>query len=291
MKKSLKSLKVLLIIIFPCINLFFVQTVKANVTYSLDRNFAGGLLPKENCSLSLISANVKIEVDTSDLKFLGEIHFKGNYTINNPDGEINVTIGAPFNFYPFDNCTIIVNDTKIPFIIVRDYDIDEYNSTIWDQYMWNTYYPKTWFLCNVSIPQNSSINIKYDFFTSRPNYAIMEKRFYIIYDVGTARLWNGNITEMVEIKAQENPPTKIYGYESCDINAIPNGMSYKWEWIEERININYVGLYYNVNLTHEYDYLYNSLKFIFLLAISAIGISLVQLKKKFSLKKRKQKEP
>ena len=47
--------------------------------------YAGGILPKDNYSLSLISAAVKIDVDTLNFTRLGGVSFKGNYTIFNPD--------------------------------------------------------------------------------------------------------------------------------------------------------------------------------------------------------------
>jgi len=292
MIKRIKLITFFLIIIFSNLNVFLSQNSIANPIYIPDVTFSGGLLPKENYSLSLISANVEIVADTSNLKLLGEIHFNGNYTIFNPENDINITIGAPFNFYPIDNCTVLLNGTNIPFTIKNDNEIfDEENCEILQQYMVNTNelpsFNIFWVLCNISIPKNSSIRLEYKFNTPRPKSTERVKYFYIIYDVGTARLWNGNITEVVEIIVHKNLPTSIYSENLCDTSNILNGMSYRWEWNEERIEVNYVGLHYYVDLSNEYDYLYNSIKFTLILVVSIVGIILLIIKRNSNIKNKK----
>ncbi len=293
MKKLIKSITLFLILIFPSLNLIMPQNSIANPIYIPDVTFSGGLLPKENYSLSLISANVEIVADTSDLKFLGEIHFNGNYTIFNPENDINITIGAPFNFYPIDNCTVLLNGTNIPFTLKNDDELfDEDNCEILQQYMVNRnelpYFRIFWVLCNVSIPKNSSIRLEYKFNTPRPKSTELVKYFYIIYDVGTARLWNGNITEVVEIKVHRNFPTSIFNEDLCNTTNISNEICFRWEWYKERIEVNYVGLHYYVDLSNEYEYLYNSIKFTLILVVSIVGITLLIIKRNYNIKNKKK---
>jgi hypothetical protein len=69
--------------------------VKANPT---PVSTFGGILPKENLSLSLLYAEVKFEINA--LNFPKDLmwNFKSNYTIFNSDETINITIGMPFGW-------------------------------------------------------------------------------------------------------------------------------------------------------------------------------------------------
>jgi hypothetical protein len=294
MKKPIITVFILIIIFLPCVPVFVAQNAIANPVRLPYVTFSGGLLPEENNNLTLRSAKVKIMADTSNLKFLNEIHFNGNYTIFNPEDDINITIGAPFDFYPVDNCSVFLNGTKIPFFLISGYQLyEKYNSSIWSQYLIDggliPYYQIFWVMCNISIPKNSSITLGYEFNTPSRNSAILEEDYYIVYDVGTARLWNGNITEVVEISIYKNLPTSILSEELCIMSNISNGMSYRWEWNEKVIEINYLGLYYHVDFLHEYDYIYNSIKFSLFSGTSLVVIFIFIKKRNYRIRNKTQK--
>lgn len=245
--------------------------------------YTGGILPKDNYSLSLISADVKIDADTSNLNYLKGVSFKANYTIFNPDDEVNVTIGAPFQFYPSNNCTVSVNGTLIPFEILEEGEIQseiwyEYLITCYDRHYFSIY----WISCNITIPKNTSIEIQYEFKKPKPTYSSTPAYFDIIYDVGTARLWHGNITEIVEIRVHGHLPSSIYNEHLCNITDISDGVCYIWEWIDERIDVDFVGLCYDFDNQNQ---LLFEIIFIILISIPIIGgigliIAIIYYKKK-----------
>ncbi|MFX1419213.1 MAG: hypothetical protein ACFE9N_09870 [Promethearchaeota archaeon] len=229
--------------------------------------YAGGILTKDNYSLSLISADVKIDLDALNLSCLGGLSFKANYTIFNPDEEVNLTIAAPFEFYPLNNCTVSVNNTPIPFLIL---DYDEMASGIWYEFLqYVNRYSAYWIICSISILKNSSIEIKYEFNCPKPLFYSFPAYFNIIYDVGTARLWHGNITEIVEFRVHGHLPNSIYNERLCNVSEISDGQCYTWEWINELIEIDYVGIHYD--LDNPYD---NNMPFSFLEISIFILISL-----------------
>lgn len=288
MNKTKKLILVLIILLLTNLNTFIIDKSVANLSYVNIVRYSGGLLPKENVSLSMTSANVIINADTSNLKYLGAISFSGNYTIFNPDQDINFTIGAPFEFFPPENCIVLVNGTSIPYDIINDYQIDyQEESQIWNQYLYN----RTgviygfWVLCNISIPKNTSIKLQYDFITPKPTHDELEGYYDIIYDVGTARLWNGNITESVEIRVNGHLPDSIYNEQSCVISNILNGKKYCWDWRDERIEINYVGLNYYFNFEKEYITLYNSIRITLILVTSLVGVAFILIKKYYKKNK------
>ncbi|MFX1390556.1 MAG: hypothetical protein ACFE9Z_10870 [Promethearchaeota archaeon] len=238
--------------------------------------YSGGLLPQENVSLSLLTANVKIETDTSDLKYLGGISFQGNYTIFNPKNDLNLTIAAPFSINPENNLNVLVNDTSIPSDILY---FNEVESQLWEDYIgnisWGNLLPRYWILCNISIPKNEILEIKYEFITPKPTYSNDYVSYDIIYDVGTARLWNGTITEKVDIRTHGHSPNSIYNIQLCNISDIFDGKSYTWEWIDERIEINFVGLHYYYDGRYEYNSFYSYIKTCLLSSISLVSLVVI----------------
>lgn len=220
----------------------------------------------------------------------GPESFNGNYTIYNPKESLNLTIGAPFAFFQIENCTVLVNGTSVPFITKNDYQIDYANeSRIWNQFMYNRSLPTylffgSWILINISIPEKTYLNLEYKFHSPRHSRYIVEGYYYVIYDVGTARLWNGTITETVEINVHGNLPISVYEGQSCTISDIFDGKSYRWEWNNENIDVNYVGLYYYFNFDDYYNPLYYSIKISLISIITFLSIGSVFLKKKYRKK-------
>jgi hypothetical protein len=210
--------------------------------------YTGGLIPQENVNITLLEANVLIHANTTDLNALGEMSFSGNYIIFNHGSQANFTIAAPFEFYPTNNCRIIVNSTNTPYILIHAWESE---ADYWNPYLVNrsdlNLYDHFWLLCNVSFPQNSTLEISYQFNTTSNIYFPKWGYYYLIYDVGTSRLWNGNITERVEICVHGNLPNKIYYEEICNTIDLEDGKSYEWNWNNEVIYVNYVGVSYYFN--------------------------------------------
>ena len=253
----------------------------------MDLYYAGGLLPSENVSLSLTHANVFIDVDTKNLVSFDDfddlyvISLIGNYTIFNVDNEINFTLGAPFCFSwpPFGySINVTMNNSSVPYILIDDYTT---NSTIWNQYLNNSLINthRYWVLCNISISEESSLKIQYKIKSYFSKYTIDKGELDIIYDVGTSRLWNGTITETVEVHIHGKLPNSVYNKEICTITDISDGKSYKWEWSDEIINLNFVGVKYSFESSfNQPDY-----TLVILLSLVALGpiifIVIIQLKK------------
>ncbi|NVM34519.1 MAG: hypothetical protein HWN81_02915 [Candidatus Lokiarchaeota archaeon] len=238
--------------------------------------YSGGLLPQENVSFSLISANVIIDADTSDLRYLGGISFEGNYTVFNPKNDLNLTVAAPFSIYPENNLSVSVNGMSVPSDILY---YDELESQLWEDYIdnisWGNLLPRYWILCNISIPKNKTVEIQYEFNNPKPTISNDPVSFDILYDVGTARLWNGTITEKVEIKAHGHTPNSIYNEQLCNVSDVLDGKSHIWEWLDERIEINLVGVHYYYDGQYEYNTFYSTIKIIFISFVTIIGIAVI----------------
>ena len=207
--------------------------------------YAGGFIPEEEINISLLDASVLIDANTEDFNTLGEMSFSGNYTIFNYDNSANITIAAPFHFYPTNNCIIMVNGSITPYIL---YNYWEDEAETWNEYLVNRteipVYNNFWLLCNITIPENHSLEISYEFNTPSDIYYPKWGYYYLIYDVGTSRIWNGNITETVSINIHGNLPETIYNEEACTIEDCYDGKSYTWNWINECIEFDYVGVSY-----------------------------------------------
>ncbi|MFX1593855.1 MAG: hypothetical protein ACFFCL_14270 [Promethearchaeota archaeon] len=285
-KKEITLLSIILLL--TNLNIIIINKSVADPAPIPITSYSGGLLPKENVTLSLISANVLIDADTSNLKYLGGISFNGNYTIFNPDDDINLTIGAPFEFYPVENCTVLVNDTSIPYSIIHDHDIDEeYDSEIWNQYIYNRSLVDQgfWVLCNISINRSTYMKLQYIFNIPKPEFPYTFGYYRIIYDVGTARLWNGNVTETVKIRTHGNIPNSIYNEDLCVISDISDGKCYQWDWNEEKIEINYVGLNYYFDFQNEYNYVYYSMKIMLIFVPPIFGVIIILINKLYKRKR------
>lgn len=288
-----KLLLLSLFLFFSNLNFISFEYSIANPSYVSIIPYSGGLLPAENVTLSLTNANIIIDSDMTSLNYPGPVSFKGNYTIFNPDEEINLTIGAPFTFRSPENCTVLLNKTNIPYDIVYDHHLDDYQIDIWNQYLYNRsfydfsdfyFFDGFWIIINISIPQNTEVILYYEFQSPQYSWYIVEGYYKIVYDVGTARLWNGNITETVELSVHGHLPNSIYEEESCIISDISNGKSYCWNWNNQRIEINYVGMYYYFNNNDYYNSFYNSIKISLMIGATLLGVSLILLKKYFKRK-------
>ncbi len=154
----------------------------------------------------------------------------------------------------------------------------------------STYFltPRYWILSNISIPKNKTLEIYYEFNHPEPIYSRDLVSFDIIYDVGTARLWNGTITEKVEIKTHGHNPKSIYHEDLCQISNILDGRSHIWEWFDERVDIDFVGVYYYYWIQYEYEQIYFFIKILLILTVSILGTVIILVKIFYSRKNKKR---
>jgi hypothetical protein len=131
-------------------------------------------------------------------------------------------------------------------------------SEVWNKYLENIDFPvRKFYLFNVTIPANNSVVISFSCESIERSVRGLIKDFgyyEIIYDVGTARVWNGNITEIVAFEVYGRLPDYCYHEEDCNISDLNNAKipilsrycnkCYSWEWNNEMIEFNSVGIVY-----------------------------------------------
>ncbi|MFX1366832.1 MAG: hypothetical protein ACFFCE_04480 [Promethearchaeota archaeon] len=315
--KSSKIRSCLLIVSFLiiCCNTQYTKECLAN-PYSPYITGYGGILMTDNNTYSMPYANVLVEIDAIKPNSYINLHFKGNYTIFNPNNNKNVTILAPFpinmlgiDYHTLDdlmdeaggsyyeitpleipslifNSTIKINNTIIPYEICyfpKSYREDSYNFMFC-------------FLCNITLPENSNLVLEYNFNTHIATPPILGSSYYaieFIYQVGTARTWFGNITESVEFRVKGYQPDHFncwrsgsdgaYG-KNCTISNIKGGKSYLWEWNNVRIYEDYISLSYDIMMGFKDDTISFGKYF---LLFTLIGIALMMTLQKFKLKIKK----
>ena len=274
-----KKIFAILLLVFVIISLSgsSVKPVFAKPLSAQRLYYAGGFIPDEGVNISLLKADVLINANTSDFNSLWEMTFNGNYTIFNHDETANITIAAPFRFFPTNNCTITVNGSITHYLLYFRWEDD---AEPWNQYLVNrTEIPLDydfWLVCNISIPENHFLHISYAFSTLSVTYHLPTwGNYYLIYDVGTSQLWNGNITEEVNINVHGNLPDTIYYEEKCNVQNLNDGKSYTWNWDDERIKTNFVGVsFYFNNIPNIPPYLAPLLNLMTILAC-LIGLSIL----------------
>lgn len=275
MKKSNFLSFIIIILILIKVQDYTIINTSANPT---PVRIIGGFLPKENVSLSLTEANVLIEVEAINYPDIIRWNFEGNYTIYNPNNSIEITIAFPFYMSFVNNISLRVNGNPI--------DIDDvislYNvPDIWNSYMddlSDTYYRNA-YICNITFPTNDSLNVQFNLnsYSYRINdYFDYVGKYDIVYDVGTSRIWNGNITEKVEFRIQGRQPDYCYYANQCNISENEDGKSYIWAWNNEIININLVGISY---LPTQLESLYFIIFMIIIIIAGIIGITFFIIKK------------
>ncbi|MFX1269545.1 MAG: hypothetical protein ACFFAK_16410 [Promethearchaeota archaeon] len=241
-----------------------IQLNQINNTDFVKSNFApvstglGGILPKENLTLSLVNAEVLFEINTLNFPNYLSWNFKSNYTIFNPDETINVSIAIPFNLpAPIYNYSLTIDNNPA---LIYDAIVINYASNIseiWNKYIEDINDGRIFYLFNITIPANDSVLISFLCESIEISVKNIIKDYgycEIIYDVGTARVWNGNITEKVEFKVYGHLPDYCYHEEDCIISDLNHAKipflskyydkCFSWEWNNETIEYDLVGIGY-----------------------------------------------
>ena len=150
------------------------------------------------------------------------------------------------------NCIVEVNGSQILLDVGDPYDlgIEEW---VMD---YSSYFPSwTYIVCNITIPENNSQTIKYKFNGLMPNPLNPLNRnneFSILYDLVTSKAWSGNISERVEFRVYGKLPDSIIespmDEDRLVIINIDGGRCYTWEWTNEQINTERIGIMYETEL-------------------------------------------
>ncbi|OLS32869.1 MAG: hypothetical protein HeimAB125_04420 [Candidatus Heimdallarchaeota archaeon AB_125] len=210
---------------------------------------AGGLLPGNDTDLQMVEANVVMDIDET----YGEngsfaVSFDGNYTIFNPNETLEIMIGAPFlTVYEglTDSLKIEVDGIETEYDIVY-YNYNNDSATPWMNYFQLYIVQERYFaICNITFSGQSNTTIRYRF-DSITNFRYTEEVIWITYDVGTARAWDGLLTEYVEFNVYGKQPTYYYNNTAnTTVTEIENGKSYLWSWEKiDEIRTDYVFIEY-----------------------------------------------
>jgi len=247
----------------------------------------GGIVYNSNNSLQLINADVIFTIDSTDFQNNISVLFEGYYTIHNPTNTTaNVTIYAPFSYQISDNESewqVEVNDSPTEFNFVRAYSLNSNLSSYFENF---TSYIEFYIVINTIILKENSQVISYRFYRNRANPLYYTDYYSIRYILATARAWKNNITEKVEFKVQGNLPTSYTenAEKLCNISTIPNGKSYCWNWDNESINEDYVGINYSGRLLKPGELLF------YIILLGSIGIGIVTLTVFLSVRKKRKKK-
>ena len=274
MKKS-RILNISLIFILLVINLEVSSLESfANPLPGPEVHDLGGIVYDSNNSLHLVNADVVFTIDSTEFQNNISMLFEGNYTIYNPTNTTaNVTIYAPFSrqmSYGESEWQVEVNGTSTDFIFISHYSINSNLSSYFENF---TTYIGFYIVINTTILKETSQVISYRFYRNMENPLYYTDDYSIRYIVATARAWKNNITEKVEFKVQGKLPNSFTKYteKACNISTIPNGKSYSWNWDNESINDDYVGIDYRGRLLKPEEVLF------YIILLGSIGIGGVTL--------------
>jgi len=251
MKIKLHRIFFILSLFLLFFNVFSLKSITNPIP--VDMPSLGSIFPKDDTACSMTNASVVVDIDATNLLNNISFSFEGNYTIFNPGEAINLTIGAPFSrmsIGPNSICNIKINDSLIPYIIIEPPSTNAwFHANYWFQYAWAMYFDLMYLICNVTIPENSSIFLEYTFDANLTSNLNELHELTIYYYVGSSRVWEGIITESVEFKVHGKMPDEFYN-NSCTVSDLPDGKRYMWEWKNERIYDNSVYIIYYGNYSY-----------------------------------------
>jgi len=238
MKKSQLSSTILVALIVIASNIEVYPKVTAPPPPIPDQFIADIFPNNNNTNIHLLNASASITLNATDLINKIGVTFNGTYTLFNPQNPTNLNIILPFSL-----CLDVagatfgasVNDTQVPLEIVS---ITEENLTSTEVNIdiipaFAVHCPITLITSNLTLLENNTYVVKYQFEGSIPKPLSFRNLFYMVYSSDTAKLWKGNATERVELKAfGGNPVFSIAGnYEGLpQMLDIAGGKRYICEW-------------------------------------------------------------
>ncbi|MBA7514879.1 hypothetical protein ES705_06915 [subsurface metagenome] len=219
----------------------------------LPDQFIADIFSSTNTTVCLININTMITIDATDFLNKIGINFDGNYTLFNPENTTNLTLILPFSLcIDIHNSTFeaSVNDTQILFEVLSNIEENLINTGINLDFLkfFVVHCPITLITSNLTLLENNTYIINYQFSGSIPKPLGFRNLFYMAYYLETARAWKGNLTQRAEFKVFGKLPIySIMGeYDGFgQISDIPGGQSALYEWNKEKVDTIYVGIRYH----------------------------------------------
>ncbi len=251
MRKRQRILSVLIALFLLTNGIFLPLNVIAPPP-GLPEQFIADIFSSTNTTVRLININTMITMDATDFYNKIGINFDGNYTLFNPENTTNLTLILPFSLcMDFQNSTfeVSVNDTQIPFEVLSNTEENLTSTGINLDFLsrFVVHCPITLITSNLTLLENNTYIINYQFSGSIPKPLDLQNLFYMAYYLETARVWKGNLTQRVEFKLFGKIP--IYGiageYDGdWQILDIQGGQSVLLEWNKGKVDTIYVGIRY-----------------------------------------------
>ncbi len=218
----------------------------------LPDQFIADIFPSTNTTVRLININTMITIDSTDFYNKIGIDFDGNYTLFNPENTTNLTLILPFSLcIDIYNSTFeaSVNDTQILFEVLSNTEENLINTGINLDFLkfFVVHCPITLITSNLTLLENNTYIINYQFSGSIPKPLGFRNLFYMAYYLETARVWKGNLTQRVEFNLFGKLP--IYGTIGeldgvWQISDTQGGQSVLIEWNKGKVDTIYVGIRY-----------------------------------------------
>jgi len=217
---------------------------------SLPDQFIADIFPSTNTTVRLINSNTTITIDATDFYNKIGINFDGNYTLFNPENTTNLTLILPLSLcMDVQNSTFeaSVNDTQIPFEVLSNTEENLTSTGVNLDFLsrFVVHCPITLITSNLTLLENNTYVINYQFNGSIPKPLGFRNLFYMVYYLETARVWKGNLTQRVEFKVFGKLPIYSGGIDVDRlISDISGGQSALYEWNKGKVESIYVGIRY-----------------------------------------------
>lgn len=217
---------------------------------SLPNHFIADIFTRTNTTVCLININTIITINATDFYNEIGINFDGNYTLFNPENTTNLALILPFSLcIDIQNSTfgVFVNETQIHFEVLSNTEENLTNTEVNLDFLYKfpLHCPITLITSNLTLLENTTYIINYQFSGSIPKPLGLQNLFYMAYYLETARVWKGNLTQRVEFKLFGKLPIYSGGIDmDRQISDIPGGQSVLYEWNKGKVDTIYVGIIY-----------------------------------------------
>lgn len=248
-----------------------------------------------NCTLplKLIHTDTIITFDAYDFPRNINIYFKANYTIFNSGDTTKISFILPFSLAIHGVNPIIdvlANNTHISY--------DLFDATPWNENLtdidvsflprWINIYPITLIRSNITLLNNSTVVLQYNFSCSLSSFFPSGDETLITYYLGSWQGWNGTTGGRLELIAYGKEPifspSSWGGGGDFSINPkyveIEGGRSFSYDWFNIKSPLGSVGARY-YKTTQQIEIIWNIIVFQLLPFIGiAIIVIIVVVRKK-----------
>lgn len=206
MKKSQISSAILIALLVLTVNIKIYPKITAPPPPPTPDRFIADIFPKNNdTNIHLLNSSALITINATEIITEIGITFNGTYTLFNPEKTTNLTIILPFSLnldVINSSFGVFVNDTQFPFELVSTTKENLTNMGINIDFKLDFwfYYPITLITFNLTLLENTTYIVKYQFEGSIHKPLSFLDLFYMVYSSEMAKLWKGSATERVEFK-------------------------------------------------------------------------------------------